>query len=70
MKNKRQQQAFSPSCRTGPRPLVTLGGFEMKFNRMKQITLNDSQLQQQARHGSTLLVVIALLAMLSLLGVV
>ena len=42
----------------------------MKFNRMKQLTLNDSRLQQQARHGSTLLVVIALLAMLSLLGVV
>ncbi len=42
----------------------------MKFNRMKQITHNDSRLQQQPRRGSTLLIVIALLAMLSLLGVV
>lgn len=42
----------------------------MRFNRMKQITHNDSRLQQQSRRGSTLLIVIALLAMLSLLGVV
>jgi len=44
----------------------------MKFNRMKQTTQNDPRLHQlqQPRRGSTLLVVIALLAMLSLLGVV
>ncbi|WP_417380209.1 hypothetical protein [Gimesia sp.] len=44
----------------------------MKFTCMKQTTLNDSRLQQlqQSRRGSTLLIVIALLAMLSLLGVV
>ena len=44
----------------------------MKFTCMKQTTHNDSRLQQlqQSRRGSTLLIVIALLAMLSLLGVV